>query len=703
MTAVRDLLAGRRAAMLGGAAFLALGRPLAAAPRSGAPGGATAARHCAGGEITRVMLEGTGTPAGSVVAFGQVFRPGDVPAHAGIAARAGGQPVPTQFDAVTRHGDGSVLFGIVSVLLPYALPSGQALELLLSAGERAPAGGDLDPAAVLGNRQLILELTPASGQPWRADLGALLEAAPRAGAAVWQSGPLATEIRLHAPVPAIAVGSVSSMRMVADVSARADGTIRLDLWLRNDIAMQEGGGDAAYSVRLLLDGRELLRTATLRHRHYTAFGRLVAFGPGGAAALLPAFVQHDLQYLAETGAVARYDPSLAVSEQLLARYGKALASPEWSAPFGSRGITQYMPQTGGRPDIGPATQSQVAWLISGDRRAAAYAMGQAEAAGAIPWHHWDPCGEGGGQWLDAQRWPRLWTDGRGGRPPGGLMQPVPESTGWTPEGSHQPDLSFVPFILTGRRAFLDHLQSQAAWCVVSTWPDARRGAEANMVRSNQTRGTAWAIRQLHEAGWISPEGDAQRDYFRRCEASNWTYLRSKIPAWRQAQGEAYGWVPSDIDPSFECKPWMQDYLVSTAAAAARKGNADARAVLEFMSNFTVGRFLSGNRGFNPRDGVAYVIATTDSRRKPLLGWEEIGAQTRARGWSNESGWSKSTGDYAQLALLALACVTDVLDSAEARRAYAWLTSAGAPFTTQADYARDPLYSVIPSAAGLQAC
>jgi hypothetical protein len=702
MITVRDLLAGRRAAMLGSAAFLALGAPtLAAASRSG---GAAAARHCTGGEITRIVLEGNGTPAGAVIAFGQVFRPRDVPAHAGIVARVGGQPILTQFDAVTRHGDGSVLFGIVSVALPRALPPGQALELQLSATERAPAGGALDPVAVLGNRQLVLELTPALGQPWRADLRALLEAAPRAGTAVWQSGPLATEIRLHAPVPAVAVGSVSSMRMVADFSARADGTIRLDLWLRNDIAMQEGGGDAAYSARLLLDGRELLSTAApLRHRHYTAFGRQVAFGRDGAAAPLPAFVRHDLHYLAETGAIARYDPSLVVSEHLLARYGKALAAPEWSVPFGNREITQYMPQTGGRPDIGPATQSQAAWLISGDRRAAAYAMGQAEAAGAIPWHHWDPRGGEGGRWLDAQRWPRLWTDGRGGRPPGGLMQPVPDSTGWTPEGSHQPDLSFVPFILTGRRVFLDHLQSQAAWCVVSTWPDARRGAEANMVRSNQTRGTAWAIRQLHEAGWISPEKDAQRDYFRRCEASNWAYLRSRIPVWKQAQGEAHGWVPSDIDPPFECKPWMQDYLVSTAAAAARKGDADARAVLEFMGNFTVGRFLSGNRGFNPRDGAAYVIATTDSWRTPLHGWAEIGAQTRARGWSNESGWSKSTGDYAQLALLALACVADVLDSAEARRAYAWLSSAGAPFTTRADYARDPLYPVIPSAAGPQAC
>ena len=694
--------AGRRTVALGGAALLSVGYSAGAGAQNAAPAGRSPAPRCASGAITKVTLEGNGAPAGAVVVFGQVFRQGDVPARSGVAARAGDQPVPTQLDVVSRHEDGSVRFALISVALPRALSSRQTLELRLHAAD-APAGGAMDPIAVLGNRQLSLEIVPASGQPWRADLRGMLAAAPRSGAAVWQSGPLVTELRLRMPVPPAAVGSVSSMRLVADVSARADGTIWLDLWLRNDIAMQEGGGDATYSARVMLDGRELLNTGQLRHFHYTAFGRISAFGPSGAPAPAPAFVRHDLNYLAETGAVARYDASLVVSERTLSRYGQALAEPAWSAPFNNRKVHQYMPQAGGRDDIGPTTEPQASWLISGDRRAAIYAMGQAEAAGAIPWHHWDIRGGESGSWLDTRRWPQLWTDTRGGRPPGGLMQSVPGGTGWAPESAHQPDLSFVPFILTGRRAFLDHLQSQAAWNVMCTAPDARGGADANMVRWNQTRGTAWAIRQFHEAGWIGPDNDPQRAYFQRCEANNWAYLRAQIPTWRQAQGEAFGWVPSDIDPPFECKPWMQDYFVSTAAAAARKGNADARVVLQFMSNFSVGRFLSGERGFNPRDGAAYVIATTDARRTPLRSWAEIGTMTKSKGWSNENGWSKSGGNYAQLALFSLACIADVLDSAEARRAFAWLSSAGAPFTAAEDYPHGPVHRVLPRAPGRQAC
>ena len=185
--------------------------------------------------------------------------------------------------------------------------------------------------------------------------------------------------RQNVPVPP---AGCTSLRLVADLSARADGTTWLDLWLRNDIAMRRGAAMPSYTARLLLDGRELLNTGPLRHFHYTAFGRISAFGPGGGPAPAPAFVRHDLSYLADTGAVARYDPSLAVSEGILARYGQAVANPAWSSPFNNRQVHQYMPEVGGRDDIGPATQSQAAWLISGDRRAAVLPWGRPRRPGS---------------------------------------------------------------------------------------------------------------------------------------------------------------------------------------------------------------------------------------------------------------------------------------------------------------------------------
>jgi hypothetical protein len=117
--------------------------------------------------------------------------------------------------------------------------------------------------------------------------------------------------------------------------------------------------------------------------------------PSGGPAPDPPHVRHDAERLADLGAIARYDRSIPVADRVLEEFGAAVAAPAWAVPLGARGITQYMPMTGGRPDIGPTTLSQAAWLISSDRRAAAYAMGQAEAAGSVPWHFWDP----GRRWL----------------------------------------------------------------------------------------------------------------------------------------------------------------------------------------------------------------------------------------------------------------------------------------------------------------
>jgi hypothetical protein len=124
-------------------------------------------------------------------------------------------------------------------------------------------------------------------------------------------------------------------------------------------------------------------------------------------------------------------------------------------------------------------------------------------------------------------------------------------------------------------------------------------------------------------------------------------------------------------------------------------------VLRWMSNFLAGRFNSGAKGFAPRDGVAYLLAGQENstEAKPLGSWAEAGRQTRSKGLSNGEGWSKTQGDYGQLALQSLAALVDLTGTPEARKAYAWLSTAGVPFTTPQDYRRDPALNIVPKQAG----
>ena len=81
------------------------------------PAGAQTRMPCGPG--VPIVLEGTGAPAGSITVFGQVFRPGEIPAGAGLAAAlADGRPLLAQIDVKNRHPDGSARMAVVALACP---------------------------------------------------------------------------------------------------------------------------------------------------------------------------------------------------------------------------------------------------------------------------------------------------------------------------------------------------------------------------------------------------------------------------------------------------------------------------------------------------------------------------------------------------------------------------------------------------------
>jgi hypothetical protein len=523
----------------------------------------------------------------------------------------------------------------------------------------------------------LVEITGTNGWVWTLDLAVVPAVGP------WP-GPYGDQWRTTAEVPADYAGC-TSLRVVVDWGKASSGVPWADVWLRNDIAMRDGGGPASYSVRVVLDGQEGRRQDVAKHHQYRGWGRLLSTGP------LPELPWPDAATLRAAG-VANYAGS--VDADVLARYVAAMSEPSWgSDPFSPRGLTYYMPGVGGRGDIGPATAPLAAALISRDPRMRAYVIGQAEAAGTIPWHHWDA---EHGCWLRITDHPRLWTDPRGAGQAGGtLLQPVPspDEVGWELDTAHQPDSSFIAYLLTGRRAFLDNLQAQAAWNIVAQWADLRGASDTLVVQHNQVRGAAWGLRQIDEAAWASPEGSAERAYFSQASEANWSWIVEQLPAWTEMQGEVHGWLPGEYGTNGALPPWQQDYFASTAIASARRGNPHARTFLEWARNFLVGRFEKLGH-----DAVAYLIAINDpDTGRDFTTWAEVKAKTQEWEWSNGDGWGHTEGDYAQWGRWTLAGYAELFNDAEARRWFDALPQQGAPFTQPGDYTRDPFLSIAPAA------
>ncbi|WP_135467464.1 calcium-binding protein [Crenalkalicoccus roseus] len=661
-------------------------------------------------QIASITLQNAGKAslAAGIATMGQVFAPGELPPGSGLQAWIGGKVVPVQLDVRTTHPDGSVKMAVLSLARP-ALAAGEAVEVALTRADVpvAAAGGPaaLDLAAATEGRSFTVDLAIAGRAPMHLDvLEALRDALAEGTASFWQQGALATQARVEILIPD------SSMRLLFDVTAFQGGGLKVEAQFNNDRAMETTGGRLDYEVVVRMDGQEVAREALSQaqyqnwHRTFSATDRDGGQGLGSPEAGW-LNIRHDVAKLGQLGVVADYDLTLTIPESRLAEFLARTGQEGWGEPFAANGVTRYMPTAGGREDLGIVTAPNTAWLISQDPRAAKLALMQADAASGIPWHFWD---QANGTWLNTDNYPRLWVDGRGGtgRPgdptSGGLTQQREShsATGWFPERAHQPELSFVPYVMTGERWILDNLLSQAAFSVMDVWPVPRE-FDSIIVNRLELRASAWCLRQIENALWAAEEGTPEHAWLQRVSDANWKWLVSKIPAWTEQQGESHGWIPAHTDPKTgriefqdHTSPWLQDYFASTVISAASRGNEDALTFLNWQKNFLIGRFQNAENGFNPRDGVAFTIAVGDKATGQIYtSWAEIGAGTIATGRSNGDGWWASNGEYGRIGMATLAGIWHLTGDAAALEAYKALAALNPPNTGEASFASNPNYAV----------
>jgi hypothetical protein len=671
-------------------------------------------------DIVTFTLQNTGNTAltAQPVTLNEVFQQGAVPAGSHLVATIDGVTYAAQLDAKTFNADGSVASGVVTILAP-ALTAGSSTAVALSL---APAStpspvAPVDLAAALASYNLTATLAITANQgggtgTQTIDIAAAMRSALAANTAQgWLSGPLASEAIVSIPVS-------GSLRIEADITAYANGQISATLQFNNDAAMQASGGTISYSATVSQNGTVVAQQSNLTQYQYQDWSITTGTTPPSTGLN----IQHDIAYLEATGAIPNYDTQYSVPSGNLANEAAAIAAPDWNAPLGTDGISQYMPTTGGRGDIGPTTQANATWLITQSATAAAYALGQAQEAGSVPWHFYDPTSNG--TFLNTADYPNIWTDGRGG--PGsyttGLTQQVnPTNTGWTADPAHMPDLSYVAYMLTGNVVDLEQLNAQASFAIDNFWPYPRNGGQAIIASpGNQIRGSAWSLRTVQEAAYANPTGSADKAFFSAVTNANYTYLVSLIPQLTIAEGQAHGYFPGVYGSNgATLPPWEQDYLASTVIQGAEMGNANALSFLQWESNYLVGRFFAGAQGFSPQDGIAYNLTVGPQSDAGLSAggpyyqtWAQIEQATQASGQSNVgNNWAHSQGDYGALAMQSLAGIITVSVANptimgnyqyEAMQAFGWLLNSGAPYTTPAAIAAsNPQFLIVPRLANGQ--
>ncbi|MBR0670150.1 calcium-binding protein [Neoroseomonas soli] len=611
-----------------------------------------------GTPIVTFSLQNTAGTASArqYVQFNQQFAMGALPTDTELTAVVGGVTVAVQMDVQTRYADGSVQSALLTLAEPSIAAGGSLAGTLLAA--QLPATTPVATnAALAGGYDLVVNLDIASNGVFRIDAAkALAGAIANNTVDVVRQGPLATEVNFDVDV-------TRALHLSFNVVTYADGSTATKVWFRNDIAMQDIGGDIQYnSISIVEGGQTKFSRGALTQYQYQTWTQDIY---DGASATPTLHVRHDIDYLERIGAILPYD--------LTAQTDAVGGVPSgWTNVLGVNGVTQFMPMTGGRADIGPTTTVNANWLITQDPAAAKYALMQAQAAGSIPWHYYDAAN---GHYLSLDDYPSMWIDNRGIVKP---TQLAGDAGGWTTDREHAPDMSFVAYLLTGDQYHLDMLNAQASWVLASTWDYPRQLGDGIVVNWDQNvRAQAWSLRVVTEAAYANPDGSYEKEYFSRIADNNWKSLLGQIPNLTAQQGEVHGIIPGYFGTP-DIAPAAQDYFASTSAIAALQGNEYAREVLKWQANFLSGRFLSPD--IDPHNGYNYILNAMDSQRNWHGTWSEVADATRAAG--NYSTTNGLHGFFAELAAMSNAAIISVFSggddptdhrvAADAMRAYGWL-------------------------------
>ncbi len=657
------------------------------------------------GDVVGLVLQ---NPTGGVLAareitFGQEFAPGQVPAGRLLQATINGVTVPVQMDVKATNADGSVRMAVLTIEQP-ALAANASTGVMLSlAAAGSVQAKPVDISALTHDGysltvDLVLHNANGTTTPFHIDAAQALTAALKAGtASTWLSGPQATQVRVDVPV-------TGSLHVTFDITAYADGTTSTDVQFNNDIAMSGSGGEVHYDATIKQNGAVAFQQSNIDQFQYQTWHEVIA--SNGSPAVN---VQHDVAALEAAGFVQDYDLGTGVATSIItgevsSMSGSAktvLGTPSFGI-LGNAGLEQYMPTTGGRPDIGPTTEADTVWLLTQNAGAAQYALAQADAAGSIPWHFYSTTT---GTYVTTTQYPTLWADPRGGSSGTiGLTQQVPQylsttspGSGWAVDAAHEPDTSYVAYLMTGSRYYLDQLNAEASSDILGVTPGTWLNGQDLVVNGQtQVRAQAWELRELQEAAFINPDNSALKTYFAQVVNNNFqNLLTTIIPAATAAEGQASGWLAGNYGAGTTA-PWQQDYFAQVVALAAEQGNTQAKQVLHWEANYIVGRFLQAQNGFDPHDGVAYNMVLGPSTGGALYQtWAQIEQATAAAGLASSGGtWAAlEYPSYRQWAMASLADDITVEQSPQAIQAFGWLAAnSGITPTWEAN---NPSYDIVP--------
>ncbi len=239
----------------------------------------------------------------------------------------------------------------------------------------------------------------------------------------------------------------------------------------------------------------------------------------------------------------------------------------------------------------------------------------AQAAGSCPLHFRD---EATGKPIDLLKYPRANSydlpdlQGAPWLPRGLPDVRAPAYTGfggeWGPQQAHFCEMSYVAFMATADLGFLEDLQYEANFCLLT---DASKSTKNGAIVSGETRGIAWALRQLFmahvatrdtEAAGRLPSTCHPSGYFKRLLDQSLSFYIRVMNAPEEQTFRLIG------EESARFSPWTVDYLLTSLAFGVLSGHSDWAPLYLWCLGNCIAR-TNGTSGYPPGFGTSYRLNT----------------------------------------------------------------------------------------------
>lgn len=243
-------------------------------------------------------------------------------------------------------------------------------------------------------------------------------------------------------------------------------------------------------------------------------------------------IDYNLSYMEDSMALQNMDRTLVIPSSTLSAAVSAFNATDHGALGGYAQWQQYFPQVGGRPDIGQIPTWTAQYLFTFDPRMYGVVLGNAAAGAYVPIHYRES-DTSSVRWFDSSHTVNaaghpVSIDGRKisfadyGRS-GGSYQYSENPTflgsnttnGWSPDLAHQADFAYIPYLITGEWFWLEEMYFWTSYdlgypAAVTYDYYGRHDDWGFIPPTDETRGQAWAWRNIANQWFMTPDGDPEK-------------------------------------------------------------------------------------------------------------------------------------------------------------------------------------------------